>query len=67
MGDTAAALHALADRLDQQPNRPADIHDSRGYARAHGLTGDWAHLLPDPDGASHSEYATRLRTIAGDQ
>ena len=63
--DTTSVLHALADRLDQQPNRPADLFDSRGYARSLGLPNDWADLLPDPNGAHHSEYAARLRAIAG--
>ncbi|WP_394434534.1 hypothetical protein [Streptomyces sp. SGAir0957] len=61
----AAALHRLADRLDTQPNRPAAIYVIRGYGRAYGLTSDWLDLLPTPDGAPHSEYATRLREIAG--
>ena len=58
------ALHTLADRLDQQPNRPADIHTVRGWARAAGLPADWLSILPTPDGATHSEYAARLRALA---
>ena len=58
-------LLALADRLDQQPNRPADVHTVRGWARAAGFPGDWVGILPYPDGATHSEYATRLRALAG--
>jgi len=61
----SVALHTLADRLDQQPNRPADVFDIRGWARSAGLSGDWTNLLPHPDGATHSEYAARLRTLAG--
>lgn len=63
--DTATVLHQLADRLDQQPNRPADRRTIRGYARALGLTDDMVDLIPDPDGAHHSAYATRLRALAG--
>ncbi|WP_073946502.1 hypothetical protein [Streptomyces kebangsaanensis] len=58
-------LLALADRLDLQPNRLADLHAIRGRARHLGLTGEWADLLPEPDGAHCAEYATRLRTLAG--
>ncbi|MEU5596641.1 hypothetical protein [Streptomyces sp. NPDC020298] len=59
-------LAALADQLDTQPNRPVDLPTIRGKARALGLPGDWLTLLPNPAGAHHSEYATRLRTLAGD-
>lgn len=61
----SVALHTLADRLDQQPNRPADVFDIRGWARSAGLTGDWLEILPPPAGAHHSTYAVRLRTLAG--
>ena len=60
-----ALLLALADRLDQQPNRPADVFDIRGWARSAGFTTEWLELLPHPGGATHSEYATRLRNLAG--
>ena len=57
-------LHRLAARLEQQPSRPADVFDVRGYARGLGLAGDWLDLLPPTDGATHYEYAARLREIA---
>jgi hypothetical protein len=60
-----ALLLALADRLDQQPNRPADVFDIRGWARSAGFTSDWLGFLPPPAGATHSEYAARLRALAG--
>lgn len=63
----AAALTTLADQLDLQPNRPADLPTIRSRARTLGLTDDWTSLLPSPGGAHHSEYATRLRTLAGDR
>jgi hypothetical protein len=60
-----ALLLALADRLDTRPSRPTDIHTVRGWARRLGLTSDWVGILPPPDGAHHSAYAHRLRTLAG--
>ena len=62
---TADVLHALADQLDAQPNRPCDMPAIRGQARALGLTDEWIGVLPYPDGAHHSEYAARLRDLAG--
>lgn len=59
------AFHKLADRLDIRPNRPADIHTIRGHARTLGLTGDLLDLLPATNGATHSQYAARLRHLAG--
>ncbi|MFF3928589.1 hypothetical protein [Streptomyces hirsutus] len=61
---TRTALLALADRLDTQPSRSADIYTVRGWARSAGLTSDWVDLLPHPAGAHHSAYATRLRALA---
>lgn len=63
--DITTLLLTLADQLDTQPNRQADLPTIRGRARHLGLAGDWVDLLPQPDGAHHSEYATRLRAIAG--
>jgi hypothetical protein len=62
-----ALLHTLANHLDLEPNRPVDIHQVRGRARWLGATTDWAQLLPAPDteDTPHSEYAARLREIAG--
>ncbi|MFJ8345071.1 hypothetical protein ACIQ9J_01580 [Streptomyces sp. NPDC094153] len=60
-----AVLLALADRLDTQPNRQADLRTIRGWARRLGLTSDWVGILPPPNGAHHAEYASRLRTLAG--
>lgn len=65
MATVQAALTALADRLNEQPNRLADLHTIRGIARADGVTGDWIDLLPPTGGAHHSEYAARLHTLAG--
>ena len=65
MTTTTAVLHTLADHLDQQPNRVCDMPAIRGKARALGLTDEWIGVLPYPDGAHHSEYANRLRTLAG--
>jgi hypothetical protein len=64
--DIATALHHLADRLNREPNRTTDLHRVRGWARALGLTADWLAWLPAPGGATQSEYATRLRRLAGE-
>ncbi|MFF7142287.1 hypothetical protein ACFZB5_13695 [Streptomyces nodosus] len=65
MPTTADALLALADQLDQRPNQPAHLPSIRGRARYLGLTSDWVDLLPPTDGAAHSQYAARLRALAG--
>lgn len=57
----------LANALDTQPNKVVDLHTVRGYARKVGVQADWLDLLPDPAGAHHSEYAARLRDLAGGQ
>lgn len=62
--DITTALHALADRLDAQPNRVTDLRTVRGWARGLGVGDDWVGILPPPAGAHHSEYAARLRALA---
>ncbi|MGW1533899.1 hypothetical protein [Streptomyces aureus] len=57
-------LHALADHLDLQPNRPVDMIRVRVRARMLGLADDWISLLPAPGDTHQSAYATRLRAIA---
>lgn len=60
-----ALLLALADRLDQQPTQPADILNIRDWARFYGATPDQlTHLPHPPDGATHADYAARLRHLA---
>ena len=60
----STTLHAIADHLDLQPNRPADMARIRVRARMLGLPTDWINLLPHPDGTHQSAYADRLRAIA---
>ncbi|MEU6535538.1 hypothetical protein [Streptomyces sp. NPDC047000] len=60
----SAIFHALADYLDLQPSRPADISRIRVRARMFGLTTDWISLLPTPGDTHQSAYAHRLRAIA---